>query len=314
MDENFLLTVKNLKKYFFIKKNKTIKAVDDVSFEIQKGKTFAIVGESGAGKTTIANMLSNLLMPTAGEIFFENKFLSGKDKNQKKNIQMIFQDPYLSLNPKMKIGKIILEPIEIHKKISKIEQKDIFHYLLKKVHLPFYIENEFPHKLSSGQRQRVAIARAIALSPKFIICDEPIASLDASISGQIINLLSDLKKNLQLTYLFISHNLSVVRYISDNIAVMYLGKFLEKAETQEFFNNPLHPYSQMLISFSLKKKISFKNESFILSKNSLNGCIFSQRCPYAKKICFENIPNLEEIRKDHFVACHLVVKSNSFGS
>lgn len=310
-----LISCKNLCKNFYLK-NKIIKAVNDVSFDILDGKTFAIVGESGCGKSTIANMLSQLLEPTSGEIIYKNKNF---EKNLKRNIQIIFQDPYLSFNPKMKIEEIILEPVKIHEKFSKQKLSTIVDNLLEKVQLPTHIKGRFPHEFSGGQRQRLAIARAIALNPKFIICDEPLASLDVSISAQIINLLLSLQEKTNLSYLFISHNLAIVKYISDNIAVMYLGKFVELSTTKKLFSNPLHPYTKALISlsFSINKK-----ENLLPLKNEIpsllhppKGCLFSTRCPYAEKKCLEVEPKLKEIEKSHFVACHLInTSSNSLGS
>lgn len=305
-----LLSIKNLKKNFLIQ-NKILKAVDDVSFDIIKGKTFAIVGESGCGKSSIANMIANLIKPTSGQILFENRSVFENDNELKKNIQMIFQDPYLSLNPKMKISEIILEPIKIHKKFKKEKELNLLTSLLNQVNLSSTIAKRYPHELSGGQRQRIAIARSIALNPKFIICDEPLSSLDISTSSQIINLLKNLQQNLNLSYLFISHNLAVVKYISQNAAVMYLGKFLELAPSHKLFLNPLHPYTQALISasFSFKKK----NNDKVILKNEIpsllnppKGCLFSTRCPYAKNECFEIRPTLKEVEKDHQVACHLV--------
>ncbi len=310
-----LIICKELTKNFYIK-NKIIKAVNDVSFDILEGKTFAIVGESSCGKSTIANMLSQLLKPTSGEILFEDKEF---EKNLKRNIQIIFQDPFLSFNPKMKIEEIILEPIKIHENFNKKKLSQLVDDLLEKVQLPPYIKGRFPHEFSGGQRQRLAIARAIALNPKFIICDEPLASLDVSISAQIIHLLQSLQQKTNLSYLFISHNLAVVRYISDYVAVMYLGKFLEHSTTDRLFSNPLHPYTKALISLSFsfvkkEKKIFLKNEIPSLL-NPPKGCLFSTRCPYGEKKCFEITPKLIEIEKNHFVACHLVkTSSNSFGS
>lgn len=305
-----LLSIRNLKKNFLIQ-NKILKAVDDVSFDIIKGKTFAIVGESGCGKSSIANMIANLIKPTSGQILFENRSVFENDNDLKKNIQMIFQDPYLSLNPKMKISEIILEPIKIHKKFKKEKEFNLLTSLLNQVNLSSTIAKRYPHELSGGQRQRIAIARSIALNPKFIICDEPLSSLDISTSSQIINLLKNLQQNLNLSYLFISHNLAVVKYISQNAAVMYLGKFLELAPSNKLFVNPLHPYTQALISasFSFKKK----NNDKVILKNEIpsllnppKGCLFSTRCPYAKNECFKTRPVLKEVEKDHQVACHLV--------
>lgn len=323
MDKN-IISCKNLKKSFFIK-NKILNVLNDISFDIEKGKTFAIVGESGSGKSTIANILANLIKPTSGDIFFENYSIFDKTKraNLKKtfrrNIQMIFQDPYLSLNPKMRILDIILEPLKIHEKFSKKTLLKIADDILQKVNLENFIKNRFPHQLSGGQKQRVAIARAIILNPKFIILDEPLSSLDISIGADIINLLKNLQKKLDLTYLFISHDLSVVKYISDFVSVIYLGKFVEKAKTKKIFSNPLHPYTNALIdsSFTLRKnkrKILLKNEIPSLI-NPPKGCLFSTRCPFAKNICFDIRPDLEEIEKDHFVACHLAKTAfTSFGS
>lgn len=310
-----LITCKNLTKEYYLK-NKIIKAVDDVSFDIFDGKTFAIVGESGCGKSTIANMLSNLIKPTSGEIVFDDFDFA---TNIKRNIQIIFQDPYLSLNPKMKIEEIILEPYKIHEKLKKNELNNIVDALLQKVQLPTNIKGKYPHEFSGGQRQRIAIARAIALNPKFIICDEPLASLDVSISAQIINLLKDLQAKTNLSYLFISHNLAVVKYIATHVAVMYLGKFLEYSTANELFSNPYHPYTKALISLTSTK---IKKENKILLKNEIpslvnrpKGCLFSTRCPFAEKQCFEECPKLEEIKKDHFVACHFAkATSSSFGS
>lgn len=304
-----LVQVKNLKKNFIIQ-DKILKAVDDIAFDIFEGKTFAIVGESGCGKSTIANMIVNLIKPTSGEILFENISIYKNDKKFK-NIQMIFQDPYLSLNPKMKVADIILEPIKIHQKLKKEAQHELLYNLLNKVNLSSNIFKRFPYELSGGQRQRIAIARAIALNPKFIICDEPLSSLDIFNSSQIINLLVDLQKKLNLSYLFISHNLAIVKYIAQNVAVMYLGKFLEIASSKQLFSNPLHPYTKALIcsSFSFKKKniakVILKNELPSLLK-PIKGCLFSSRCPDAKNVCFFSRPTLKEIEKNHFVACHLV--------
>lgn len=324
-----IISCKNLKKSFFIK-NKILNVLNDISFDIEKGKTFAIVGESGSGKSTIAHILAKLIEPTSGNIFFENSSIFDKTsfdktsfanlkKNFRRNIQMIFQDPYLSLNPKMRILDIILEPLKIHEKYSKKTQVRIADEILQKVNLENSIKNRFPYQLSGGQRQRVAIARAIILNPKFIILDEPLSSLDVSIGADIINLLKNLQKNLDLTFLFISHDLSVVKYISDFVSVIYLGKFVEKAKTLKLFSNPLHPYTNALIdsSFTLRKnrtKILLKSEIPSLL-NPPNGCLFSTRCPFAKNICFDIRPDLEEIEKDHFVACHLAKRAfTSFGS
>ena len=325
---NKIISCKNLEKSFFIK-NKTLNVLNDISFDIEKGETTSIVGESGSGKSTIANIIAGLLKPTSGNVFFENssifnntsvdKATFDKRKVFRKNIQMIFQDPYLSLNPKMRVLDIILEPLKIHEKFSKEKLLKIADDILQKVNLSSAVKNRFSHQLSGGQRQRVAIARAIILNPKFIILDEPLSSLDASIASGIINLLIDLQKNLGLTYLFISHDLKVVKYISDSVSVLYMGKFLEKAKTNQIFSNPLHPYTQALIESSFTFR---KNQTKILLNSEIpslldppKGCLFSTRCPFTKKICFDARPSLKEIENDHFVACHLVKDaSNAFGS
>lgn len=310
-----LISCRNLTKKFNIK-DKIIKAVDDVSFDIHAGKTFAIVGESGCGKSTIGNLLTQLIKPTSGQIIYEDFEFK---QNLKKNIQIIFQDPFLSFNPKMKIEEIILEPAKIHEKLTKKQLTSLANNLLEKVHLPLSIKERYPHEFSGGQRQRLAIARAIALNPKFIVCDEPLASLDVSISAQIITLLQSLQQKTAVSYLFISHNLAVVKYISDYVAVMYLGKFLEHTTTKKLFSNPLHPYTKTLISLSSssknkKNKIILKNDIPSLL-NPPKGCLFSTRCPYTEKQCHEIEPTLKEIEKNHFTACHLIkASSNSLGS
>jgi len=323
-----IVCCKNLEKSFFIK-NKPLHVLNDISFDIERGKTTSIVGESGSGKSTIANILANLIKPTSGKILFENSSIFDnnsiiktdldKIKNLRKNIQMIFQDPYLSLNPKMRIIDIILEPLKIHEKFSKEKLLEKVNDILQKVNLSTAIKNRFPHQLSGGQRQRVAIARAIILNPKFVILDEPLSSLDISIGTDIINLLINLQKKLNLTYLFISHDLKVVKYISDYVSVIYMGKFLEKALTKKLFSNPLHPYTQALINSSFTFG---KNQTKFLLNNEIpsllnppKGCLFSTRCPFAKKICFDIRPELKEIEKNHQVACHLAnAESNAFGS
>ncbi len=326
MDRKKLIIVKNLKKYFFVK-NQILNVLNDISFDIVKGKITAIVGESGSGKSTIANIIAKLIKPTSGEVFFENFSIFNQNntkinfkkkiKTFRKNVQMIFQDPYLSLNPKMKVIDIILEPLKIHEKSSKKNFLKKANETMEMVKLSSFIKNRYPHQLSGGQRQRVAIARAIILKPKFIILDEPLSSLDVSIGFSILNLLIKLQKTLNLTYLFISHDLKVIRYISDFVSVIYLGKFLEKAKTTQLFSNPLHPYTKSLIENSF---ISKKNPTKILLNHEIpsffkppKGCLFSIRCPFAKKICFDIRPNLKEIEKDHLVACHLI-KDKFFGS
>lgn len=313
-----ILEVKNLKKYFpqeigmWRKKIGEVKAVDDISFFITEGEVLGLVGESGCGKTTLAKIILGLIPPTQGQVIFQNRdiFSLKKEKMQvlKKDIQVVFQDPYNSLNPKMKIGQIIEEPMLIHKINGKRGQR--VDELLSSVGLKAEYKTRYPHQFSGGERQRVGIARALATHPKFLICDEPVSSLDLSIQAQVLKLLTDLQKKYRLTYLFIAHNLKVVALVSDRILVMYLGRIMEVAERKEFFNKPFHPYSQALISaarFSRgeRKRIILKGE--IPSPiNPPSGCVFRTRCLYAQKLCVEKVPPLETKipNSPRLCACH----------
>ncbi|WP_370876078.1 ABC transporter ATP-binding protein [Evansella vedderi] len=317
-----LLEVEGLKKYFPVKAGllqKTvghIKAVDDVSFAIKKGETFGLVGESGCGKSTTGRTLIRLYEPTDGKILFEGKDISGLNEKQlkpyRKDIQMVFQDPYSSLNPRKTVGTILEEPFRVHKLYSKAERKERVEHLLEKVGLNPDLRNRYPHEFSGGQRQRIGIARALTLNPKLIIGDEPVSALDVSIQSQVLNIMDDLQKDFGLTYLFIAHDLGVVKHISDRIGVMYLGRMMEVAPKRELYSNPLHPYTQALLSAVPKSHPSeVKKERIILKgdvpspSNPPTGCVFHTRCPKAMDHCKVEVPKLQELEPGHFVACHL---------
>ncbi len=317
-----LLEVKNLKKYFPVKgtslKAKTVKAVDDVSFFINKGETFGLVGESGCGKTTIGRTILRLHEPTSGKIIYDGKDITkGNILPYRRKMQIVFQDPYASLNPRMTVGDIVGEPIDIHKLAkNKQDRRDMIISLLERVGLNSEHANRYPHEFSGGQRQRVGIARALAVNPEFIVCDEPISALDVSIQAQIINMFEDLQKELGLTYLFIAHDLSVVKHISNRIGVMYLGKLVELTDSADLYENPLHPYTQSLLSAipipdpktSREKKRIILQGDVPSPLNPPSGCRFRTRCPYSTSICAKQEPELKEYGKNHFAACHHIGK------
>lgn len=325
IENNNLLEVKGLKKYFDINvgafRTKPLKAVDDVSFNIKKGETLGLVGESGCGKTTVGRTLLHLYKPTAGEIIFDGKELKTKTdlKEYRKKATMVFQDPYSSLNPRMTVSDIIGEPLDIHKLYkNKKEREEKILRLMGHVGLNSEHASRYAHEFSGGQRQRIGIARSLAVNPDFIVCDEPVSALDVSIQAQVINMFSELQEKMGLTYLFIAHDLLVVRHISDRIAVMYLGRMVELADAGEIYENPLHPYSKSLLSAVPvpDPKIARANKRILLSGdipsplNAPSGCPFRTRCPYAKDICAESVPEFKEVSKGHFVACHRTAEIN----
>lgn len=313
-----LLQVKNLKKYYpvrtgFVKKT-DLKAVDDVSFFVRKGETLGIVGESGCGKTTLGRTVLRLEEPTSGDIIYENESIIGKDmKEYRKKMQIVFQDPYASLDPRKTVSDIIGEAMDLQKLCSsKNERRERVLELMKLVGLNAEFYNRFPHEFSGGQRQRIGIARALAVNPGFIICDEPVSALDVSIQAQIINMLEELQETKNLTYLFIAHDLAVVKHISTRIGVMYLGHLVELADSAELYRNPLHPYTEMLLSAipiadpdlsATRKRIRLEGE-VPSPLNPPSGCPFRTRCPKAGKACAESMPALREITPGHFAACH----------
>lgn len=311
-----LVQVKNLCKYFQINRHATLKAVDNMTFDIYKGETVSLVGESGCGKSTTGRCMIKLYQPTKGEVFYDGKDIFKLSHAEKRDfcnkVQMIFQNPYSSLNPRMTVKEIVGEGL----KQQGIPQKEIderVEKLLKMVGLNKDHMSRFPHEFSGGQRQRIGIARALSMEPEFIICDEPISALDVSIQAQVINMLKELQERLGLTYLFIAHDLSVVKYISDRVIVMYLGTMVETAETEELYDHPMHPYTQALLSAipeadpikaKANQRIAIKGE--IPSPiNPKNCCRFAERCQYATERCFKEMPKLHEVSPGHQVACHL---------
>lgn len=313
-NKKVLLEVKNLKKYFQTPKG-PLHAVDGVNFSIEEGKTLGVVGESGCGKSTTGRVILRLLEATDGEILFEGKNIREYGKSEmnelRQEMQIIFQDPFASLNPRMTVSEIIAEPLIIHKKCkSKKELEDRVLELMEIVGLSERLMNTYPHELDGGRRQRIGIARALALKPKFIVCDEPVSALDVSIQAQVLNLMQDLQEKLGLTYMFITHDLSVVKHFSDDIAVMYLGELVEKAPSKELFRNPIHPYTKALLSAIPSTNIRNKMERIKLEGeitspiNPGAGCRFAKRCIYVKDICQKESPVLEEVSGDHFFACH----------
>ena len=322
-EEQKLLEIKNLKKYFPVKEGvfrrtvAHVKAVDDISFHIKKGETLGLVGESGCGKSTTGRTILRLLEATEGEIWFEGKNLIELGKRElremRKEMQIIFQDPYASLNPRMTVADIVGEPMDIHNLASnKKERNEKVADILDTVGLgPEYMKR-YPHEFSGGQRQRIGVARALAVDPSLIIADEPVSALDVSIQAQVINLMQDLQNEFDLTYLFIAHDLSVVKHISDRVAVMYLGKIVELADKKALFDDPKHPYSQSLLSAIPIADPTYEKERIILEGdvpspvNPPSGCRFHPRCPYAMDVCSEVEPEFKDYGDGHFAACHLL--------
>ena len=324
MEKKLLLQVMNLKKYFPASKGlftnrqvRFVKAVDDVSFDVYDGETLGLVGETGCGKTTVARTILQLYHPTSGKIIFDGVDLSSLPENDlrkmRRRMQMIFQDPYASLNPRMTVGSIISAPLDVHTDLKRSEKQEKVQDLLKLVGLNPDFVNRYPHEFSGGQRQRIGIARALALSPDLVICDEPISSLDVSIQAQVVNLLEELQDRLGLTYIFVAHDLSMVRHISDRMVVMYLGKVMELADRNEIYLHPRHPYTKALMSaVPIPNPRKARDRQRIILKGDIpsplnppQGCNFNTRCPLAQEICFEKDPEYREIEPNHFVACHL---------
>lgn len=320
MRETPLLEVKNLQKSFTVKKgffgtSKQLRAVDGISFAIHKGETFSLVGESGCGKSTTGRLVTRLLTPNSGEVLFNGTDISGYNENQmrplRKDMQMVFQDPYASLNPRMKVKELVAEPLLIHTKLSAKERDKLACELLETVGLNSFHAERFAHEFSGGQRQRIGIARALSVRPNLIVADEPVSALDVSIQSQVLNLLQDLQEEYGLTYLFISHDLSVVEHISDRIGVMYLGALVETADKDTLYDRPLHPYTQALLSSVPVPDPKQKKERIILKGdlpspvNPPTGCRFHTRCPSCMEVCKQITPVYREVEPGHQVACHL---------
>ncbi|OQY22958.1 MAG: peptide ABC transporter substrate-binding protein [Anaerolineaceae bacterium 4572_32.1] len=324
-EQEVLVKVKNLKKHFPVTRGiivqrqvGAIKAVDGVSFDVLEGETLGLVGESGCGKSTTGRTILQLYRPTAGDVFFEGTNLvetKGEElRRMRRRMQMIFQDPYASLNPRMTVGNIVGEPLEVHNIAKGKERRERVQELLRLVGLNPYFVNRYPHEFSGGQRQRIGVARALALNPAFIVCDEPISALDVSIQAQVVNLLEELQEEFGLTYLFIAHDLSMVRHISSRVAVMYLGKIVELTDRYELYNNPQHPYTKALLSAVPIPDpiVEEKRQRIILEgdvpspANPPEGCNFSTRCPVAIPRCHEEDPEFREIGAGHWCSCHLV--------
>lgn len=315
-----LLEVQDLKKYFKTPRG-MLHAVDGVSFKLEQGRTLGVVGESGCGKSTLGRVVLHLLEPSGGKIFFEGNDITSLNKQGlheiRKEMQMIFQDPYSSINPRMKVSDIIAEPLIIYNQYkTKDEYNKTVKDLMDTVGLASRVADSYPHELDGGRRQRIGVARALALNPKFIVCDEPVSALDVSIQAQILNLMQDLQKERNLTYIFITHNLSVVKHISDDICVMYLGNMVEKCDAKELFKHQFHPYTKALLSAIPVAKLHAKKERVLLKGeltspiNPKPGCRFAPRCLYAQEKCFNVQPELVEAAPEHFVACHFVKELN----
>lgn len=316
-----ILEVKHLKKYFPLKKGKfkegdpCVKAVDDITFDLYEGETLGLVGESGCGKSTLGRTIIRLYEPTSGEVIFEGEDVAKKFRKEmralREEMQFIFQDPYSSLNPRMTVFNILAEPLIAHGKFKRGPELDAYvKNLMDRCGLPSYYCYRYPHQFSGGQRQRIGIARSLALDPSFIICDEPVSALDVSIQSQIINLMKDMQEEKNISYIFISHDLSVVKHISDRVGVMYLGSMMELADKNEIYSNPQHPYTRALIGAiplpdpTKRKEMQVIQGEIPSNVNIPKGCKFNPRCPFAKDICREQEPATKEVKPNHFVKCH----------
>ena len=316
-----ILEVKHLKKYFPLKKGKfkegdpCVKAVDDITFDLYEGETLGLVGESGCGKSTLGRTIIRLYEPTSGEVIFEGEDVAKKSRKEmralREEMQFIFQDPYSSLNPRMTVFNILAEPLIAHGKFKRGPELDAYvKNLMDRCGLPSYYCYRYPHQFSGGQRQRIGIARSLALDPSFIICDEPVSALDVSIQSQIINLMKDMQEEKNISYILISHDLSVVKHISDRVGVMYLGSMMELADKNEIYSNPQHPYTRALIGAiplpdpTKRKEMQVIQGEIPSNVNIPKGCKFNPRCPFAKDICREQEPATKEVKPNHFVKCH----------
>ena len=316
-----ILEVKHLKKYFPLKKGKfkegdpCVKAVDDITFDLYEGETLGLVGESGCGKSTLGRTIIRLYEPTSGEVIFEGEDVAKKSRKEmralREEMQFIFQDPYSSLNPRMTVFNILAEPLIAHGKFKRGPELDAYvKNLMDRCGLPSYYCYRYPHQFSGGQRQRIGFARSLALDPSFIICDEPVSALDVSIQSQIINLMKDMQEEKNISYIFISHDLSVVKHISDRVGVMYLGSMMELADKNEIYSNPQHPYTRALIGAiplpdpTKRKEMQVIQGEIPSNVNIPKGCKFNPRCPFAKDICREQEPATKEVKPNHFVKCH----------
>ena len=316
-----ILEVKHLKKYFPLKKGKykdgdpCVKAVDDITFDLYESETLGLVGESGCGKSTLGRTIIRLYEPTSGEVIFEGEDVAKKSRKEmralREEMQFIFQDPYSSLNPRMTVFNILAEPLIAHGKFKRGPELDAYvKNLMDRCGLPSYYCYRYPHQFSGGQRQRIGIARSLALDPSFIICDEPVSALDVSIQSQIINLMKDMQEEKNISYIFISHDLSVVKHISDRVGVMYLGSMMELADKNEIYSNPQHPYTRALIGAiplpdpTKRKEMQVIQGEIPSNVNIPKGCKFNPRCPFAKDICREQEPATKEVKPNHFVKCH----------
>ena len=322
MTSDILLEAKDIKKYFPVKKKwftrgprKTVKAVDGISLQIYRGEALGLIGESGCGKSTFSRVVMHLIPPTEGQVFYNGKPVTGKDIMEfRRRVQMVFQDPYSSLDPRMNVRDIIEEPLRVHTNLSAEEKLAVVKKVLEQIELPAETLEKYPHEFSGGQRQRIGIARVLVTDPELLVCDEPVSALDVSIQASILNLFKQMQRERGLSYLFISHDLSVVKHLCDRIAVMYLGRIVELAEKKELFANTLHPYTQALMSAipairaaNRGKKIRLQGEP-PSPIDPPSGCAFHVRCPYAEKICAEQVPPLRDMGGGHMAACHFCGK------